>query len=196
MIITQGRHWLLATIQHSFIPINTDLHCKPIGLWDPWGQELHVLHLGSPVPSRACGIKSVLSLTGRRGETGKEAGEVSWRKRGRKPRLQKNRPNLYLLYKYTMKIFLNIIPVSGINLNFEGTAEFLKKPEGAWILVLIFPLSNSPVLRVSTSQVHHWVLSTVKWSGIACPHEASLRTNDGTKPLHGKWLFTLKIVYV
>ena len=33
--------------------------------------------------------------------------------------------------KYTMKIFLNIIPVSGINLNFEGTAEFLKKPEGA-----------------------------------------------------------------
>lgn len=58
-------------------------------------------------------------------------GEVSWRKRGRKPRLQKNRPNLYLLYKYTMKIFLNIIPVSGINLNFEGTAESLKKPEGA-----------------------------------------------------------------
>lgn len=81
-----------------------------------------------------CGIKSVLSLTGRRGETEKEVGGVgggvSWRKRGRKPRLQKNRPNLYLLYKYTMKIFLNIIPVSGINLNFEGTAEFLKNQRG------------------------------------------------------------------
>lgn len=60
----------------------------------------------------------------------KEVGEVSWRKRGRKPRLQKNRPNLYLLYKYIMKIFLNIIPVSGINLNFEGTAEFLKNQRG------------------------------------------------------------------
>ena len=80
--------------------------------------------------NRVYGIKSVLSLTGRRGETGNEVGEVSWRKRGRKPRLQKNRPSLYLLYKYTMKIFLNIIPVSGINLNFEGTAEFLKNQRG------------------------------------------------------------------